>query len=311
MATVIWEALNACAGCEVSLLNLGAPLLEILPHLDILHFPMLMDSKYTGPQGNRPGISLPKAQIGIVSGGVRNEEHLDVLRQVRASVDVLVALGTCAATGGLPGLANLCGAQALEEFAYGQAPSNRCGQRPVPSEEGIPALLAECAPLSRHVVVDMVLPGCPPHPDWIAEVLHGLLDGREPVLPDRSVCSVCPACPVQDNRQGKVPLRNLAAPVDDPAAPLSSRCCFLAQGYICLGPVTRAGCGGRMGAPLCVAAGAPCRGCYGPPRPDSMPHLDFLEALAVSGFNPADMPDKPGYLSRFTGALERPAKEKP
>jgi len=281
--TVIWKSLSSCAGCEISLLNLGESVLDVLAKLD----------------------------IGIVSGGVRSQRNLEVLLEVRSKVEVLISLGTCAATGGLPGLSNLCGARALTDFSFEQSPTARCTQKPNPAVGGIPAMLPEFTPLTRHVAVDVVVPGCPPHPDWIEEAIAAVLEGRSPVLPDRSVCSVCPAVSAVSGGVSKAPLRSLRAPLGDPTAPLSAMPCFLAQGYVCLGPVTRAGCGGREGAPQCIAGRAPCRGCYGPVRADSVASLDFLEALAVAGHDPAAMPDKPGYLSRFTGAPKPPSGEKP
>ena len=51
--------------------------------------------------------------------------------------------------------------------------------------------------------------------------------------------------------------------------------CLLDQGIVCMGPATRSGCGG-----LCVAAGSPCRGCYGPPPNVRDQGLSMMSALA-------------------------------
>lgn len=303
MPTVAEEWLNSCSGCEIALLNLGEPLLDLLPHLEFVHIPVLADHKYFGPLGRRKTLSIPRAVVGIVSGGVRNTEHLEVLHEMRRQVDILVALGTCAATGGLPGLADLPGqggAAAVRDFAFRQSPSTIPGPGPQPGNGSVPEMLPVCTALSEQVKVDLVVPGCPPHPDWIAEALTALLEGRPAVLPDRSVCSICPT-----RRTGKSDgrvRRMLEQPVYDPDKPLSEMQCLLEQGFLCLGPVTLVGCGGRNGAPKCIAGRTPCRGCQGPVPHMALPFVDYMGALAAAGLSGADMIDKPGYLSRFNAA---------
>ena len=44
------EWLNACAGCEISILNTGEALLDLLPLLDFVHIPVLVD--HTESQSN-------------------------------------------------------------------------------------------------------------------------------------------------------------------------------------------------------------------------------------------------------------------
>jgi len=98
------EWLNSCSGCEIAILNLGEALLTVLPHLDFVHFPVLMDHKYYGQTGagDLHHLEIPEAVVGLVSGGIRNQEHLEVAEAMRKSCQVLIALGTCA-THGLDG----------------------------------------------------------------------------------------------------------------------------------------------------------------------------------------------------------------
>lgn len=310
MVTIAEECLNSCAGCEIALLNIGEPLLDLLPQLEFVHMPVLLDNKYYGPLGREKRLAIPQATVGLVSGGVRNSEHLEVLHTLREQVDILVALGTCAAQGGIPALANFEGVEAVLDVVYHQAPSlaQQGPQAPEPQPGSLappyrlPTLLPNCTPLGDHVRVDMCISGCPPHPDWIAEGITALLQGRPAQLPYRSVCSLCPAArtSVQPARSRPTAVRRmLDQPVYDPEKPLANMQCLLEQGFMCLGPITLAGCGGRTGAPKCIAARTPCRGCQGPVQNTALPFADYIAALTAANIAATSMPDKKGYLSRF------------
>jgi F420-non-reducing hydrogenase small subunit len=54
--------------------------------------------------------------------------------------------------------------------------------------------------------------------------------------------------------------------------------CFLADGFLCMGPATRDGCGER-----CINGNMPCRGCFGPPPDATDPGLKLLAAIASRG----------------------------
>ena len=191
------EWLNSCSGCEIAILNLGEALLTVLPHLDFVHFPVLMDHKYYGQtgEGDIHHLEIPEAVVGLVSGGIRNQEHLEVAEAMRKSCQVIIALGTCATHGGIPSLINQFGNDDLLDCCYHTETTDPGAHAP---GDTVPALLDRCYALDEKVKVDIYLPGCPPHPDQIAEVLTALLEGRAPNLPTKSVCDTCPTI-----REGK------------------------------------------------------------------------------------------------------------
>jgi F420-non-reducing hydrogenase small subunit len=100
------EWLNSCSGCEISIVDMGERLLEILKVAQFVHLPALMDHKYFGQLGDGKHIDIPEADVGIISGGLRNAEHVEVAEAFRKSCKVIIALGTCATHGGIPSLAN-------------------------------------------------------------------------------------------------------------------------------------------------------------------------------------------------------------
>jgi F420-non-reducing hydrogenase small subunit len=107
MATVAEEWLNICGGCEVSILDLGEKLLDVLPSLEFVHMPVLMDHKYFGQTGEKSELEIPEADIGMISGGIRTEKEKHVAEEMRKKCQTLIALGSCACFGGIPALANM------------------------------------------------------------------------------------------------------------------------------------------------------------------------------------------------------------
>lgn len=292
------EWLHSCSGCEIAILNTGEALLELLNKIDFVHIPVLIDHKYYGQLGDGEELTIPEAEVGLVSGGVANEEHIEVLREMRKKCKVLIALGTCATHGGLPSLINLWGMEeGLKEY-YSTPTTDLCT---VPNKI-VPRPLDRVYAVDEKVEVDMLLPGCPPNPALIIEVLTALIEGREPAIPTKSVCDTCPTR--REGKGGVTMVRRFVQNAQyDPDKPIEEMRCLLEQGLMCMGPVTVAGCasGAGRGAPSCISARVPCRGCFGPVRREGNQMLDMMNALASNGIDYKSVIDRRSLL-RFSGS---------
>jgi len=71
MARVAEEWFAVCGGCEVSILDIGEPLLDLLPQLEFVHMPVIMDHKLFGQTGGKSEMEIPEADIGIITGSIR------------------------------------------------------------------------------------------------------------------------------------------------------------------------------------------------------------------------------------------------
>ncbi len=290
-----WFAI--CGGCEVTILDIGEPLLDVLKQVQIVHMPVIMDHKLYGQTGEKSEMEIPEAEVGLISGGIRNEEHKKLAREMRAKCKVLIALGSCACYGGIPALANLFSTEEILEKVYRGSVSTEANGIP---KEDIPALTDRVYAVSEVVPVDIMLPGCPTSPDMVAAALLALLEGKPFTLPTKSVCDECPL--VREKKAVSALKRRLEAPQFTPGAPLNQMRCFMEQGFLCLGPATRSGCGGSAGVPRCIKAYAPCEGCYGPLSEKANPMVDMMGALASIGLDAKQIPDRAATFNRFSGA---------
>jgi F420-non-reducing hydrogenase small subunit len=122
----------------------------------------------------------------------------------------------------------------------------------------LPALWAHVRTLDQVIPVDYTLPGCPPTPKLLGQALTALLAGTLPpkgavLAPDVALCEECPR---KDSKPTDLAFSAFKRPHQALADPAT---CLLAQGFLCLGPATRGGCGA-----LCVQGNMPCSGCFGP-----------------------------------------------
>jgi F420-non-reducing hydrogenase small subunit len=300
MAVNVFEDwLNACSGCEISILNIGDPLLDILPHLNFVHITPLIDHKLFGQLGEKTEMDVPEAVVGIVTGGVRTDEQKHELEEIRKKTKFLIALGTCACHGGVPAQANMFKNEDVFEKVFRQSPST--DPSPDPEDPSVPKWTPTCAAVDEVVKVDISIPGCPPHPDWIVEAITAVLEGKTAwSLPERSVCDTCPV--IREKKSGGGPVKRWLQNMEfNPEEGLDKMRCFNEVGFLCNGPVTLAGCAGKAGVPRCVQARTPCRGCFGPIRKGAQPMVDMMGALSSVGLDAKSMLDRRAMLNRYIG----------
>ncbi|MFN2370172.1 MAG: NADH:ubiquinone oxidoreductase [Candidatus Krumholzibacteriia bacterium] len=156
---------TGCEGCELNQLNFEDQLLDILAHVDIVEWREAMDA--------RPG----EYDIAFVEGSLSTPDCIKRIHDVRRRAKVLVALGTCAVTGGINAVKNTRPIEDVREEVYGE------DKYLFPT---LPAL-----PLSAVVKVDHNVRGCPMTQIEFLKVFTALVMGKRPIEPDEAVCVEC------------------------------------------------------------------------------------------------------------------------
>ncbi len=210
--------LSGCAGCEVSLLDSEA----WINRYKLEYMPLVISSH-----------DVPEVDVLLISGGVRTEQDLYNLRRAVKSAPEVVAVGTCAISGGV---ASLGDRKELRKLFLEE-------HRPYK----VPHLLPECRPVDAFVNVDRYLPGCPPTPELFMRVISG-----EEYPPNNKVlCLECGRKKKKEVRPSKL--------AGFRQGEVDSDLCLVKAGFLCIGSSTRSGCGA-----ICPKAGFPCVGCRGP-----------------------------------------------
>lgn len=258
-AAFYWAA--SCGGCEISLLAIHEKIVEVASAVDIVFWPVAIDVKYKHVEA----MEDKSIDICLFNGAVRTGENEHMAKLLRQKSKILVAHGSCAHTGGIPGLANFTNREEIFDRAYLDNPSLDNPDKITPQLETevpegklmLPEFFNDVRTLAQTVDVDYFMPGCPPAPEQTWKVLAAVLEGNLP--PKGSVIgsdelTVCDQCKHEPQQKCITEIKRPHEVIIDPDK------CILEQGVICMGPATMAGCGAQ-----CTNADMPCRGCYGPP----------------------------------------------
>jgi F420-non-reducing hydrogenase small subunit len=252
----------SCGGCEEAVVDLAENILKVVEAVDIVFWPVALDFKRKDVE------AMPDKSIAVtfINGAIRLSEQEEMVKLLRQKSQLIVAFGSCAHLGGVPGLANFWDRESIFNRAYKTTPSTHNPEGIVPQEKVevngkeliLPKFYNTVHRLDQVIEVDYYLPGCAPPPDLIMDAINAILEGKLPpkgavLSPNKSLCDTCKR---NETKPEKLAIEEIKRPhevIIDPEK------CFLEQGLICLGPATRSGCGER-----CIEGNMPCRGCFGP-----------------------------------------------
>ncbi len=241
-------SLSTCGGCSAVLLENPNELTELLEKVDISYCPMLIDSEEIG-----------EVDIAIVDGIVRVKEDEEKLIEARHKSKYLIAWGTCATFGGIPVFANEYELEELIHESYGEAKDTfsyyLSGIRDInwstyQKQENELRLMRRARKADDFVQINYYLPGCPPKVSLLSNLVDELRGNGQTEKTKAIVCAECSRKPLKTN-------------IDYfwvyPRPEWDKTQCLTSCGSICMGFMTKGGCGA-----VCPQGGLPCWGCRGP-----------------------------------------------
>jgi len=290
---------TGCRACEQGILDLNYQVSEIGRFADPVFWPYVLGTPWEALQDG--------VDVALFSGAIRTEADRQAALKLREKSQLMVAVGACAAFGGLPGLADLGGgAEAPAAAAAGGAAEE--------DKPTLPGIEPQTLCLSQVVKVDYVVPGCPPTQNLLwAAVLALVCRGESPARLSYAAARL-PEPVAEAMASGMLPPRGTTFAGEKAVCGSCSRVkeekkfgtvkrpyqeyqetgrCLLEQGLICQGVATQEGCGG-----ICTGVGVPCRGCFGKAPAIFDPGTKMVSAIS-STFDSKDAKEISGLVDNF------------
>ena len=186
---VAFFSLTSCEGCQFALLDLGRKFFDFLKRVELIDFSLIEElpfpkfktnshGRFRISRGKKPSERFSHAiDVSFVEGLPIKKEEVKLLKKIRKESKILVAMGNCAALGGIPEMKNYQGKEKTIRFIYKKLKNI---ENP------------EIKEIDNFVKVDFVLPGCPINGEEFLKYVKELIKGKIPKIPQKPVCSECP-----------------------------------------------------------------------------------------------------------------------
>ncbi len=154
-----------CEGCQLQFANIGTTLLDLTELVDIVNFREIMSE------------AGEDYDVAFIEGSITTDNDVKRIKKIREKAKVLIALGACAAIGGVNGIKNRSSLDLAKQRVYGD------------KADIINTIKA--MPVHEVVKVDYVINGCPVYVPEVLAVLKSILMGKPYVVPNYPVCVEC------------------------------------------------------------------------------------------------------------------------
>ena len=202
--------------------------------------------------------TIEESDIAIIEGCIsasEEEDQVKKLKEIRKKCKKIFALGTCATHGGIMNLNS--------------------------EKQGFP--------ISNYIDIEGMIPGCPPPLKLLGNALINILENKPIILSEKNLCN---SCLLRDNMKDLASVKINKLSPNKPMNWKEFPNCFLNDGILCLGPITREGCESN-----CIKLGIPCEGCMGSISQDITASLiNFLSLIKISN----DLRKYEGIYYRFS-----------
>lgn len=163
---VVVMGLASCFGCQLQITNVEAHLLDILGQIDLQYWQLASSDP------------MPEEfDVAIIEGAVTTEEAEATVRKLRERAGAVIAIGACAVTAGIPGMA-----------------ANSFLERPGQVYDHVPTAcggMISPRPIRAVIDVDYEVRSCPIDSLDFVDVLQRALYGSNKAYPTKTMCGDC------------------------------------------------------------------------------------------------------------------------